>query len=98
MLFPIVAGAFLVFGSIGAIYFASPKRRVGFDQQFAKFTYAQAIVFAALPLTTPQWGWSIPMVPVALILAGQIIDRREDRTRQYQQRARQSHSDDAPRN
>jgi hypothetical protein len=96
MLFIVVVAVWFVGGTAGALYFQSPRRRIGYDRQHAVFTYAQGAVFGLLPALGGAWGWSIFTLPLGVLLATKIIDRRRETIWQSEQAGRHHRSDGQP--
>jgi hypothetical protein len=76
---PWAVGAFLLYAWVGQIYFARSRQLPDYEKRYSIFTYIMAVLFAALPLTTPDWFWCVPLLPMALYTGTKIIDRHMDR-------------------
>src|SRR5580704_741616 len=96
MLLPVAVAVWFIVSMAGALYFASPLRRDGYDRPFAIFAYAEGVVFGLLPACGGEWRYSIFAVPIAVFLSTKIIDRRLERISQSKQASRQRHGDAKP--
>lgn len=63
--------ALLVFSAFGAyrLRAASPAR-------YGRFVYVCAVLFGLLPVSTGDWGWALIALPVGLVVARLMIQRR----------------------
>jgi hypothetical protein len=92
---PWAVGAFLVYAWAGEIYFARSRHLPDYEKRYSIFIYIMAVLFAALPLTTHDWFWSVPVLPMALYTGTKMIDRRTDMIERWRRaRAGASHGND----
>jgi hypothetical protein len=75
MIFWLSLATLWIFSIGGAIYFRG-ERSVQHWSRYRSFIYACAILFAALPLTSGDWRWSLPLLPLAL---GRLRSTRDTR-------------------
>ena len=65
MIFWLLLVALWLFSITGAIYFRGQR---GFDRwsRYRQFIYTCAVMFAALPVASGDWQWSLLLLPLGL--------------------------------
>lgn len=75
MAFWVTLAVLLIASASGAIYFSASRRAAKADQ-YRLFIYGCVLLFAALPIATGDWQWSLVFLPVGLVVGRTIIARK----------------------
>jgi hypothetical protein len=79
MLFWTYAGALFLFSAVGEYLLGSHRREFS-RTRYRRFLLACAALFLALPATTGDWTWIVPLLP-ASVFAMQVRLRQATRRR-----------------
>lgn len=75
MIFWLLLITLLIGGAWGEWHFARPGKPPD-RKTYSGFLYGCYVLFAALPIATGDWPWSLVVLPFALITARIVIARR----------------------